>query len=54
MDINIGQMSIGDILGRAVTVLFKRLPYFCVIQLIVVAPTLLLQLAGPILPAWFK
>ena len=50
MDINIGEMSIGDILGRGIKLLFKRLPYFCVIQLIVVAPTLLLQLATPFLP----
>jgi len=50
MDINIGEMSIGDILGRSMKLLFKRLPYFYAIQLIVVGPTILLQLANPFLP----
>jgi hypothetical protein len=50
MDINVGEMSIGDILGRGMKLLFKRLPYFYAIQLIVVVPTLAFQLASHLLP----
>ncbi len=47
MDINIGEMSLGDIIARGVQLFFKRLPYFFAIELIVLSPTLILQLALP-------
>lgn len=50
MDIKLADMSIGDILGRGMALLFKRLPYFYVIQLLVLLPNLALQLTSPYAP----
>jgi hypothetical protein len=47
MKFQIGAMSVGDILDRGLKVLFSRLPTFYAINLIVLSPLLLLQLALP-------
>lgn len=47
MKFTITPMSIGEILGRAASLLFSRLGLFLAIELIVVSPALILQLALP-------
>jgi len=50
MDLKIGEMTLGDILDRGMRLLFKRLPAFYAIELVAVAPSLLLELGAPFLP----
>jgi hypothetical protein len=47
MKFTIAPMSVGEILSRAVTVFFSRISLFLAIEIIVVSPTLILQLALP-------
>jgi hypothetical protein len=49
-DISIGELSLGDIMSRGINLLFKRLPYFFIIQFVVLLPTLLMQLVSPFAP----
>jgi hypothetical protein len=49
MRFQIGAMSVGDILDRGLKVLLARLPAFYVINLLVLWPTVLVQLALPYL-----
>lgn len=43
----LGEMTVGDILDRGIKLLFARLPAFYLINLIVLSPVILLQLAFP-------
>src|ERR1017187_2190132 len=47
MRINIGEMTFGDILGRGMAILFSRIGTLYAIELLVLAPTLILELAFP-------
>jgi hypothetical protein len=47
MKFQIGAMSVGDILDRGLKILLSRLPAFYVINLLVLWPTVLVQLATP-------
>src|SRR5260370_9254154 len=49
MRIQIGAMSVGDILDRGLKLLLARLPTYYAIDLLVLAPVLLAQLALPLL-----
>jgi hypothetical protein len=49
MKFQIGAMTVGDILDRSMRLLMARLPTFYVINLIVLAPMIALQLALPLL-----
>jgi hypothetical protein len=47
MKFTITEMSVGEILERGIKLLFARLPAFFAIELIVLSPTLIMQLALP-------
>src|SRR5262245_52963779 len=49
MKFEIGAMSVGDILDRGLKILFARLGTFYAINLIVMAPLLLFELATPLM-----
>ncbi len=47
MKFTIAPMTLGEILARAVSLLFGRLGLFLAIEIIIVTPTLILQLILP-------
>jgi hypothetical protein len=47
MQLQIGAMSVGDILDRGLKVLFRRLPTFYLVNLLTLAPIITLQAAFP-------
>ncbi len=51
MDIQLHEMSVGDILGRGMQLFIKRLPYFYAALLIVELPTLAVSVLSPLVPA---
>src|SRR5947209_7785834 len=51
MKFPLGSMTVGDILDRGLKLLFARLPVFYVINLIVLTPVMLIQIAGPLVLA---
>ena len=48
MKFPLGEMSAGDILDRGIKLLFARLPTFYFINLVVLAPVILVQIAAPL------
>src|SRR5687768_14291310 len=48
MKFPLGAMTVGDILDRGLKLLFARLPVFYAINLIVLTPVILLQVAVPL------
>ena len=48
MKFPLGEMSAGDILDRGIKLLFARLPTFYLINLMVLAPAILVQIAAPL------
>jgi hypothetical protein len=54
MKFPLGAMTVGDILDRGLKLLFARLPAFYLINLIVLSPMILLQIAGPLVIGNFQ
>jgi hypothetical protein len=49
-DISIGELSVGDILSRGMSMFGKRLPYFFIIQFVVLLPSFAMQAMSPFVP----